>query len=171
VGGWQLNGIVALYSGRAFTPYLSFDPTNTGSGGPRPDIVGNPYNFSNAMTVGFNGGPGTCPSNQQSIFCWFNPAAYALPPLAPGQTSATRFGDARRGTLRGPAQYNVDFSVFKDFNITESKLLQFRAEFFDLFNTPQFGDPNFSVDTPAAGSISNTVHSSRQIQFALKFAF
>jgi hypothetical protein len=173
--GWQLNGIIALYSGRAFTPYLSYDPSNTGSGGPRPDIVGNPYNFSSATTVGFNGGPGECPSNQQSIFCWFNPAAYALPPLAVvngvTQTSATQFGDARRGTLRGPAQYNVDFSVFKDFKLTESKMLQFRAEFFNLFNTPQFGDPNFSVDTPGAGSISSTVHSSRQIQFALKFAF
>jgi hypothetical protein len=174
-GGWQLNGIVALYSGRAYTPYLSYDPTNTGSGGPRPDIVGDPENFSNATTLGFNGGPGTCPSNQQSIYCWFNPAAYMLPPPAVvngvQQTSATQFGDARRGTLRGPAQYNVDFSIFKDFQFSEAKLLQFRAEFFNLFNTPQFGDANFLVDTPAAGSISSTVHSSRQIQLALKFAF
>lgn len=169
--GWQLNGIIALYSGRSFTPYLSFDPTNTGSAGPRPDIVGNPYDFSNATTTGFDGGPPTCPSTRQSILCWFNPAVYALPQLAPGQTFATQFGDAGRGTLRGPAQYNVDFSVFKDFPITESKLLQFRAELFNLFNTPQFGDPNFSVDTAQAGSITSTVHSSRQIQFALKFAF
>jgi hypothetical protein len=171
VAGWQLNGIVALYSGRAFTPYLSFDPTNTGSGGPRPDIVGDPYNFSNATAVGFNGGAGTCPTNSQSIFCWFNPGAYALPLLAPGQTSSTQFGDARRGTLRGPAQHNVDFSIFKNFNVTESKLLQFRVEFFNLFNTPEFGDPSFSVDTPGAGSISSTVHNSREIQLALKFAF
>ena len=169
--GWQLNGIIALYSGRAFTPYLSFDPTNTGSGGPRPDILGDPYNFSNATTTGFSSGPPTCPYTHQSIVCWFNPAAYALPPLAPGQTSATLFGDARRGTLRGPAQYNVDFSVFKDFNLTETKLLQFRAEFFNLFNTPQFGDPDSQVDTAQAGSITSTAHSSRQIQFALKFSF
>lgn len=160
--GWQLNGIVALYSGRAFTPYLSFDPTNTGSGGPRPDIIGNPSNFSNA--------PSPC-LDKQSVLCWFNPAAYALPPLAPGQTFATQFGDARRGTLRGPAQYNTDFSVFKDFQLTEAKQLQFRAEIFNLFNTPQFGDPNSLVDTPQAGSITSTVHSSRQIQLALKFSF
>ena len=170
--GWQLNGIIAFYSGRAFTPYLATDTTNTGSGGPRPDIVGDPYNFSNATTVGYNGStPGGCPSNRQSIFCWFNPAAFAQPPLASGETSATLFGDARRGTLRGPAQYNVDFSVFKDFKFSESKLVQFRAEFFNLFNTPQFGDPNFLVDTPGAGSISSTVHSSRQIQLALKLSF
>lgn len=169
--GWQLNGIIALYSGRAFTPYLSYDPTNTGSNGPRPDQVGNPYNFSNATTMGFNGGASGCPFTHQSILCWFNPAAYALPALAPGQTFATLFGDAHRGTLRGPSQYNVDFSVFKDFQISESKLLQFRAELFNIFNTPQFGDPNFAVDTAQAGSITNTVHSSRQIQLALKFAF
>ena len=170
-GGWQLNGIVALYSGRSFTPYLSFDPTNTGSNGPRPDVVGNPYDFSNAATIGFDGGSPTCPFTHQSILCWFNPAAYALPQLAPGQSSATQFGNAGRGTLRAPVQYNVDFSVFKDFKISESKLLQFRAELFNLFNTPQFGDPNFSVDTAQAGSITSTVHSSRQIQLALKFVF
>ncbi len=176
VGGWQLNAIVTMYSGRSFTPYLSFDPTNTGSGGPRPDVVGNPYNFSNATTVGFDGAAvspsnGGCPSSHQSIFCWFNPAAFALPPLAPGQQFATEFGDAGRGILRGPAQYNVDFSIFKDFPFSESKVLQFRAEFFNLFNTPEFGDPNFLVDTQGAGSISSTVHPSREIQFALKFSF
>jgi Carboxypeptidase regulatory-like domain len=171
VGGWQVNGIVSMYSGRAFTPYLSSDTTNTGSGGPRPDLVGNPYSFATASTIGYNGGQGFCPSNKQSIFCWFNPAAYAQPALAPGQTFATLFGNAHRGTLRGPAQYNVDFSVFKEFSFSESKVLQFRAEFFNLFNTPQFGDPSFQVDTPGAGSISSTVHSSRQIQLALKFAF
>jgi len=178
--GWQLNGIVALYSGRSFTPYLSSDPTNTGSGGPRPDIVGNPNDFSKLTTLGFNGtafnttNPSPCPSNAQSLQCWYNPAAFALPPAAvvAGVTqTATRFGNAGRGILRGPAQYNVDFSVFKDFRFTERMNLQLRAEFFNLFNTPQFGDPNFQVDTSGAGSISSTVHSSRQIQLALKLTF
>jgi hypothetical protein len=175
--GWQFNSIIALYSGRAFTPYLSFDPTNTGSNGPRPDLVGNPYDFSHVTALGFAGtqynaaNPSPCPTNQQSIYCWFNPAAYTFPALAPGQSVSTLFGDARRGTLRSPAQYNVDFSAFKDFNFGESKTLQFRAELFNLFNTPQFGDPDNQVDTPQAGSISTTVQSSRQIQVALKFSF
>lgn len=164
VGGWQLNGIVALYSGQAFTPYLSFDPTNTGSGGPRPDAIGNPYNFSSAMSAG-------CPSDQQSLQCWYNPAAFAIPPLAPGQSIAHEFGNAGRGTLRGPAQYNVDASIFKDFRFTEGRMVQFRAEVFNLFNTPQFAIPNAFVDTPGAGSISSTVHSPRQIQLALKLFF
>lgn len=165
VGGWQLNGIIALYSGQAFTPLLSFDPTNTDSGAPRPDQIGDPYNFSNATSAG-------CPSNQQSLACWYNPAAFAIPPTAPGQTFATLYGNARRGILRGPAQQNVDFSVFKNFPFREDMNLQFRAEAFNLFNTPEFGLPYNAVDaTGLAGSISSTIHAPRQLQLALKLTF
>jgi hypothetical protein len=161
--GWQLNGILGMYSGAAVTPLLSFDPTNTGSGAPRPDLIGDPNNFSNATSVG-------CPSNRQSLLCWYNPAAFAIPVLAPGQTFAHLFGNARRGILRGPAHYNVDFSVFKDFHFTERFNLQFRTEFFNLFNTPSFGSPANGVDAPGAGSISSA-GPSRQIQLALKLTF
>jgi hypothetical protein len=164
-GGWQLNGIVAMYSGQAFTPLLSFDYTNTGSAGDRPDQIGNPYDFSNAMSAG-------CPSNKQSLQCWYNPAAFAIPALAPGQTFAHEYGNAGRNSLRGPAQYNVDFSVFKNFKLRETLNMEFRAEAFNLFNTPQFGDPYSVVDSPGlSGSISGTVHEPRQIQFALLFKF
>jgi hypothetical protein len=176
-GGWQLNGIISLYSGQAFTPYLSFDPTNTGSGGPRPELVGNPYNFSDV--TGFGGAPITPDSIFASCIgathstpnCLYNPGAFAVPPLAAGQTSATQFGDAGRGILRGPAVYDVDFSVFKDFKLTERTLLQLRAEVFNLFNTPQFAPPlNPSVDvTPA--SVSTTVNTSRQIQLVARISF
>ncbi len=159
-GGWQLNGIISLYSGQAFTPYLSYDPTNTGSGGPRPDQVGDPYNFSNSPC-----------GSKQSINCWYNPAAFALPPLAPGQLVATTWGDATRGSLRGPAFYDTDFSVFKDFKFNESRQLEFRGEIFNLFNTPQFALPNNLVDTPNAGQITSTLHESRQIQVSVNFSF
>ena len=133
--------------------------------GRRPDLIGSPYDFSNATSAG-------CPSNQQSLACWYNPAAYAVPGTAAGQTFATNFGNAPRGSLRGPAIYNVDFSVFKNFSFTESWKLQFRAEAFNLLNTPQFGLPyNGVTDTGLAGSISGTVHSSRQLQLALKLSF
>lgn len=171
IGGWQMNAIISMYSGQALTPMLSYDPTNTGSGAPRPDQIGNPYYFANATSVG-------CPSNAQSIQCWFNPAAYTVPPLAPGQNFATEFGDAHRGTLRGPAEYNTDLSMFKDFNLRESNVLEFRAEAFNIFNHPEFGLPNQDVDltgTPGspgqAGQITSTIHSSRQLQLALKYTF
>ncbi len=175
-GGWQLNGIISLYSGQAFTPYLSYDPTNTGSGGPRPDLVGNPYSFSNAA-VGFNYGtnggatPGCATSTSQNINCWYNPAAFALPQLAPGQVFTTTWGNATRGSLRGPAFYDTDFSIFKDFKFKESSQLELRGEIFNLFNTPQFALPNNLVDTPTAGQITSTLHESRQIQVSVNISF
>lgn len=182
-GGWQLNGIISLYSGQAFTPQLSFDPTNTGSSGARPDRVGNPYDFSN-VAVGFdggsNGGPtqGCAASTHQNINCWYNPSAFALPAIAPGQPQppngtsyATMFGNAGRGTLRGPAFYDTDFSVFKDFKLKERGQLELRAEIFNLFNTPQFALPNPQVDTSSAGQITSTLHESRQIQLSANISF
>jgi len=174
--GWQLNGIISLYSGQAFTPYLSYDPTNTGSGGPRPDLVGNPYNFSNAA-LGFNNGnnggptPDCATSTSRNINCWFNPSAFALPALAAGQLVATTWGDATRGSLRGPTFYDTDFSIFKDFKFKESSQLELRGEIFNLFNTPQFALPNNLVDTPTAGQITSTLHNSRQIQVSVNFSF
>ncbi len=167
VGGWQVNGIIALYSGQAFTPLLSFDPTNTGSGAPRPDIVGDP---NEPGTVAANP---TCvaPSQIHALQSWYNPCAFAIPSSIDGVQTATRFGDAGRGILRGPRSANVDLSFFKNFQLTERTLLQFRTEFFNLFNHPNFGLPDWTVDDPGAGTITSTNGSSRQIQFALKLSF
>jgi outer membrane receptor protein involved in Fe transport len=166
-GGWQLNGIISLYSGQAFTPFLSYDPTNTGSGGPRPDRVSNPYDFSNSPC-----------GAQQSVNCWYNPAAFAFPAIAPGQPQppagtsyATMFGNSGRGSLRGPAFYDTDFSIFKDFKLKERCQVELRGEIFNLFNTPQFALPNNVVDTPTAGQITSTLHESRQIQVSVNFSF
>jgi hypothetical protein len=81
------------------------------------------------------------------------------------------FGDAGRGTLRGPAFYDVDFSVFKDFKIKERGQVELRGEVFNLFNTPQFALPNNLVDTPNAGQITSTLHESRQIQVSVNISF
>jgi hypothetical protein len=98
---------------------------------------------------------------------------------APGQTFARQYGDARRGSLRGPAIYNVDASLFKNFNFTENWKLQFRVEAFNLFNMPEFSLPYAAVDQPGApatatsplvpslsASVTSTVHASRELQFA-----
>jgi hypothetical protein len=73
--------------------------------------------------------------------------------------------------LRGPGNYNVDLSMFKDFEFTETWKLQFRVETFNLLNHPQFGNPNSVVDIQDSGRITSTVNSSREIQLALKFSF
>jgi hypothetical protein len=81
------------------------------------------------------------------------------------------FGNAGRGTLRGPAFYDTDFSVFKDFKLKERGQLELRAEIFNLFNTPQFALPNPQVDTSSAGQITSTLHESRQIQLSANISF
>ena len=144
-GGWQLNGIVTIYSGQAITPLLSFDDTNTGSGGARPDILEILIISPMPRKPGAPRIPSRC--NAGTI-----PPLSALlyPALAPGQTFAHMYGDAGRGTLRGPAQYNTDFSAFKTFQLKESLSMELRGEVFNLFNTPEFAPPNATVDIPGS---------------------
>jgi len=88
-----------------------------------------------------------------------------------------RFGNLGRNVIIGPRFNNVDFSVLKDTKLNERVILQFRAEVFDLFNHPSFGQPGRVVGTAAFGRITNTRFptgdsgSSRQLQFALKLKF
>jgi hypothetical protein len=74
--------------------------------------------------------------------------------------------------LDGPGRVNFDFSLFKDFPITEQVKIQFRTEFFNVFNTPQFDLPNATIFSGAAvGTITSIVGIPRQIQFGLKIVF
>ena len=96
--------------------------------------------------------------------------------------STFTYGNFGRNVLFGPGLYNVDFSVFKNFRIRERASVQFRAEFFNLFNTPAFSNPMRPSRPPTPrqlssheqhtfGNITSTKHDNRQIQFALKFLF
>ena len=74
--------------------------------------------------------------------------------------------------MRGPGRVNVDFSLFKDINLTETINLQYRAEFFNVMNTPQFGLPNSTIGTnPSAGIITSIVGTPRQVQMGLRLSF
>jgi hypothetical protein len=103
------------------------------------------------------------PANQ-SINLWFDPLAFTTPP-------AFTWGTLGRNTLRAPALYNYDFSVSRKFVFKEGIQLEFRTEFFNGVNHPQFGLPNATVGVGGAGSITTTQRSNRQIQFALRLAF
>jgi hypothetical protein len=101
---------------------------------------------------------------------WFDETQFL--PVAPGY-----YGNVARNTVSGPGQTKVDFSVFKAFAIAEAKQLQFRAEFFNLPNHPNFNGPSSAVFTntgavsPTVGIINQTLGTPRQVQFALKFEF
>ena len=174
LGGWQLAGITSAQSGEAVTASMSTDLSNTGTQSYRPDQVADPYNFSfNTASQGTDFGC-TNPGHQ-TLDCWYNQAAFVTPALAPGQQATHQFGNARIGNLRGPDLVDFDFVLQKNFKVTEAQQIEFRAEFFNLFNHPNFGLPGggsqIAVDVPGGASITNTAIDNRQIEFALKYTF
>jgi hypothetical protein len=96
---------------------------------------------------------------------WFNPAHFQQP--APGA-----FGNSGRDILEGPGMVEVDFSVFKNFQLSERFRLEFRSEFFNIVNHPNFQGSSINDDFDATGAGSLTAaNPSRQIQFALKLYY
>jgi hypothetical protein len=73
--------------------------------------------------------------------------------------------------LRTDGGSNVDLSISKNFQISETKRLQFRSEFFNLANHAQFGIPDWNIDSASAGVVTTTINQGRQIQFGLKLYF
>ena len=168
-GDWELSGITSMRTGEHFTPCLSIDPTNTGTFCAWPDKIANPYDFSfNTAGQSALG----CPAGHQSLTCWYNQAAFTVPPLASGQTFSHQFGDSGNGTLVGPDQINFNLALLKSFDITETDKIQFRAEVYNLANHPQFALPGNNPDAPGGSSITSTLpDNQREFQFALKWLF
>lgn len=153
IGGWQVNGIYTFRTGLPATVSLSSGlvaSTLNNGGANRPDLVGDP----------------NLPSDERTIERFFNTDAFAAPP-----TDSFRFGNIGRNTIRGPNFSNLDLSVFKTFYFQERYALQFRSEFFNLPNHPNYGLPNTTLGTAGFGTISSLAGNNRQIQFALKFSF
>jgi hypothetical protein len=138
--GWQLNTVVTISSGNPFHLTLFDDYNNTGEFFPRPDLIGDPYAGTRAPDR------------------FINLAAFAVPctldPAGDGSAASCipgtwHFGSLGRNALRGPGYHNVDFSIFKNTDITEKLRLQLRAEIFNIFNHPNFSNPllpGFSAD-------------------------
>lgn len=156
LGGWQVAGVTRARSGEAFDVLLGGDVTNTGAFPPRPDAIHNPYDFS--FDVATQAAVGCSKPGHQTLDCWFNQAAFAMPALSsvPGncgtQCFARDFGNARRAALRGPDMVNFDFSAYKTFQLGERFGLEFRAEFFNIFNHPAFNLPNLGSGGGSSGA-------------------
>ena len=167
LGGWDIAGITAVQSGPAETATVSNDLSNTGSASYRYNQVANPSNFSYDRTtqtsLGCNG--------KQSLQCWYNQATFVAPALAPGQQSAHMFGNSKIGNLRGPDLLNFDAVLQKHFALGEMGQLEFRSEFFNIFNHPNFGLPGNQVDVQGGASITSTASNNRQLEFVLKYTF
>ena len=148
--GWQVNSIGVWQTGLPFTITDSSPQANLGASisSDRPNVV------ASASVA------------NQNIAHWFNIQAFA--PQAFGT-----LGNVGRNTLYGPPQRRIDLSLFKDFRLMEFGTLQFRAEAYNLTNTPSFSNPNSALGNPSFGTISSTNAAStpRQIQLALRLQF
>jgi hypothetical protein len=159
LGGWQVAGIVTLQSGLPFTPTISFDNANTGAGGQRPNLIGTPLVTGNIGCWFYVSANSTCRSlfpNAQS--------AYAVP-------AQYTYGNDGRNTLRSDGLAEWDFSLLKNFPITESMHLQFRTEVFNFLNQPTFNAPTSLINIGSGGQVSSTLNSNRIIQFGMKLIF
>lgn len=170
--GWKVAGIPSVISGAPFTIYSPFPvagfgtDTYYGEDATRPDLVGN---------AALNN-----PSSYNSTLSYFSPAVvqdgktlgqkiFATPG---GQSTGfqTHPGNLGRDTFRAPIQTNFDFSILKDTRLTESKTLEIRAEFFNVFNSHYFDAPGAVLGEPNFGLFGST-NAGRIIQFGAKFIF
>jgi len=166
--GWQLLGIGTLTSGLPFTVYSGVQQTGAGSNGTdRPDQIGTP-DLSTSRKV------------REDYFGLGadNASLFYIPINVPGGTGPNDgvFGTLGRNTFRGPALRDFDMALIKDTRLAsrakgEVASLQFRVEFFNLFNIVNFGLPSNILLGPGFGEISRTAGSSRQIQFSLKLIY
>lgn len=164
IGGWQTNLIFTRRSG--FTT----------------DIRSSRIPAANQLFATINmpdrvAGQSIYQANR-SVDGWFNPAAFSDPGRVNSATNVpiTLFGNAQRRVGRGPRASNLDFSMFKNFRISERVNVQFRAEAFNLSNTPAFSLPSanstsLTIGNPNFGLLTASSATGRQIQFALKVAF
>jgi len=193
LGGWELGGIITLRTGVPFTPNLA-GQGNGSAGDPLGLNNSDPFDFPNRTTTG------SCqsPVNSGSVVNYLKLSCFTLPtapvsyaarcsgfpgattPPPPGMVYCSNLlGNLSRNSVIGPGLFNTDFSVFKNFpisRISESFNLQFRAEFFNVFNRANFNPPidNSNIfdatGAPVAGAglIDSTSSTARQIQFGLK---
>jgi hypothetical protein len=150
IGGWHLTGISSFQSGFPFTPQLGpSDPANVNYAyGRRPDVAG------------------TGEISDPSINGWFNINDFSVP-------QPYTIGNAGRNILRGPGSQNWDLALLKDFHFTEARYLQFRGEFFNAFNHPNFNvdSPNTNIEDKVNGGKIFSAAAPRIMQFALKLYF
>lgn len=153
--GWQLTSLATWHSGFPFEVLSGTDNSFSGVGLDRADFIGT--SFSSQAKLDPNR------SHGQLIQEYFNPAFFV--PNAVGT-----FGNTAKNILRGPGFFDTDFGLIKNTHITERTSLQFRAEFFNLFNNVNFAQPDNSVSDSTIGQITSA-YDPRILQFALKILF
>lgn len=189
-GGWSTDLVFFALTGNPFT----VGPNNSGANGAnarRAILKGDPFASGGSPDPSNTGT--TCAAKTRNITNWFNPCAFANPlpgNLIPNTQTATNpvgtpitnpalvlpFVGTARNQVYGPGYERINMSLFKNFDTFEGEYLQFRADIFNVFNTPAFGQPNGGINSNG-GQITSTrslgqfTPNSRFIQLALKYYF
>ncbi|HYM06854.1 MAG TPA: hypothetical protein VEU11_09860 [Terriglobales bacterium] len=159
LGGWQVNGITTFQAGSPFTVTQVLNGANVDSGQFRPDLIGNPNDLSHSRHRG------------QQVAQFFDTSAFRVNQPPDPVNGPFRFGTEGRHVVIGPGINDFDFAAYKVFPFKETRQLQFRAEFFNIFNHPIFANPGATLGTLQFGRLSATTVDPRDIQFALKLYF
>ncbi|WP_353072482.1 TonB-dependent receptor [Tunturiibacter gelidoferens] len=159
VGNWNLSGIATLQSGLPYTPTISGDQANTGVGSQRPNVIGKPLLLRNHNCWYFDSKNSACKTLAPA-----GADAYAVPALY-------SYGNGGINLLRADGLVQFDLSLLKSFHFSETRSLEFRGSFFNLFNHTTFAAPTTNIDSSSAGQVSSTLNGSRQIELAAKIYF
>ncbi len=147
LSGWQLAGGPTLRTGAAISVITSANTANTSRGTIRPNRVSD----------------GNLEASKRSVDLWFDTNAFVAPALY-------TFGNSGRNIIEIAGRKLIDFSLSREFRLFESHAIQFRAEMFNAFNTPQFNAPGRTLGTTAFGTVTST-GPAREMQFGLKYYF
>jgi hypothetical protein len=148
IGGWQTNGVLTLETGMPLYPVQSVQPLadECSRCTRRPDRIAD----------------GRLSGKERTLQRWFDTSAF--------RPVTGRYGNSGRNILTAPGLASLDFSLFKNFRVTESKNLQFRWEMYNATNTPPFNPPNRTIGTGTFGQITSA-GLAREMQFGLRLEF
>ena len=164
LGGWGLAGVATIQSGNALTIAYTNSTNVFGISEDRAQLSGTCAK-NELVTRG---------SIETRLNRYFNASCFTTPPVIGADGIGTAFGDSGTGSIDGPRQANIDFAVLKTVRVfwpREESSLQFRSEFFNALNHPQFANPDTNFSSPTFGVIKSTSVNARLIQLALKFGF
>jgi hypothetical protein len=157
INGWSASGVVIIESGLPYSITDSRDGTIFGAGN------------SGYAQFASGQGPSNVAINSPTLNQYFNTNVFAPAPVI---GDGTGFGNSPRNFMTGPGFWNTDLALSKDFVIKEPAKLQFRAEFFNLFNHTNFANPGSNLSAASSfGVISSTVSAPRIVQLALRIQF
>ncbi len=156
IGNWGLSGVGTLQAGLPFTLTISTDQANTGLGSQRPNITGNAQMVRRPNCWYYDSRNASCPAGGMDGFAV--PALYT-------------YGNGGTNTMRNDGLVQFDLSVLKKFSLGESRSIEFRGSFFNVFNHTTFATPVTNIDSTSAGQITATLNAARSIELAGKIYF